>query len=90
MVLTHTAVRDKTTGEFLLNGDERISSSKRFIASGTRFVYTKKGRGESLTVRGPLLAPIEIMVSDTCLFYKRVCAYVCMSVCSLKYPSVSR
>jgi len=48
----------------MLNGDERMSSSKRFIMHGTRFVYIRKGRGESLTARGPLMAPVEIMVSE--------------------------
>ena len=65
IMLMSAAVRDKTTGEFLLNGNHRMSSSKRFIAHGTRFVYTKNGRGESLTARGPLLAPVEVMVSFT-------------------------
>jgi len=63
-VLLHiTAVRDPATERWYLNGNTQQGPSKQFVAHGTSFTYsTKQREGESLTAKGPLLAPVDIMV----------------------------
>lgn len=60
--VTFSAIKDKTTGEFLLNGGGKQGPGVDQVIHGTKFSYKSKG-SEQLIASGPLLAPVEIMVS---------------------------
>ena len=68
-MLLFAAIKDHDSGEFLLNGDDKHGPAAEIIIHGTKFNYKSKG-SEALTAEGPLLAPVEIMVSGHALNYK--------------------
>ena len=56
-------MKDEKYGVFLLNGDKFQEDSKKFVAKGARFHYTKTSSSETLETIGPLNAFLVVMVS---------------------------
>ena len=52
-------------GEFFLNGNWAANVTGRYYSAGTTFMYQRSDfyAGDKVTAKGPLLQPIDVIVS---------------------------